>query len=163
MKIGKTIRIKLACLCVAGWWAIALAACDRDRSERTTHLDNEPDPTVRPGDRLATEDAGAARERAQFEKTMRETADAFSQEMQELKAAVAQLPAPRQQECDPLVAELEKMLAAFEEQLTGMEKADQTQWADHRKAVLDGSLNVKGHLNRAAERAAPGKAAAGPQ
>jgi uncharacterized protein YicC (UPF0701 family) len=148
---------------MAGWWAISLAACDRERPQRTTQRANEPDSTVRPDDRLATEDAEAARERARFEQSMRETADAFSQEMQHLKAAVAGLPAPQQEEGERLVAELENMLAAFREQIARMEKTAGTQWADHRKAVLGSSLNVKGHLNRAAERVAPpaAEAAAG--
>jgi hypothetical protein len=163
MKTIKTIRIPLACLCMAGWWAISLASCGRDRPERTAQRENQPGSTVRPGDRYVTEDAEAAREKARFAKTMRETANTFSQEMQGLKAAVAGLPAPRQEEGAQLVAELEQMLAAFEAQIAGMEKVEGTQWAGYLKAVLDSSLNVKGHLNRAAERVAPAEVEAGSQ
>jgi hypothetical protein len=157
MKTTKTTRTQLAGLCLAGWCVIAGAACDRYRPQQTptTQREPEPDPAERPDERLAAEAAGAARERALFEENMRETADAFSREMQALQAAVAQLPAPRQAEEKQMLAELEQMLAAFRAQIAGLEKAGAAHWTDHRKAVLGSSLNVQGHLNRAAERVAP--------
>lgn len=155
MKTVKTLRTRLARLGVAAGCAVCLSSCDGDRPERTSQREHASPAPGPPEDRFDPEDAQAARERTQFEKSMRETADTFSQEMQDLKAAVAQLPAPRREEGERMVAELEQMLAGFREQIAGMEKAEATQWADYRKAVLGSSLNVKGHLNRAAERVVP--------
>jgi hypothetical protein len=163
VKPVKTIRTQLTCLCVAACCAGHLASCNRDGPERTAPRHNEPGSTVRPDDQFATQDAEAARERAQFESSMRETADAFSQEMRALKTAIAALPASRQEEGRQRIAELEQMLAGFKAQIAAMEKAGGVQWAGYRKAVLGSSLHVKGHLNRAAELVAPAEAEAGPQ
>jgi hypothetical protein len=160
MKTVHTIRTQLACLCVAACCVVYLCACKPDRPQRDAPRENESRAPGQPGDRLATEDAQAVWERAQFEKSMRETADTFSREMQALKAAAAQLSAPEQEEGAQMVAELEEMLAGFRAQIAAMEKAEGIQWADYQKAVLGSSLEVKGHLNRAAERVAPEEAQA---
>ena len=158
MKTVKTILPQLACL--AAFCAVYLSSCNQDQPQRNPQRENESHAPGHPEGRFVTKDAQAAQERAQFEKSMRETADTFSQEMQDLKAAIAQLPAPKQEEGEQMVAELEKMLTGFKEQVAGMEKAEGTRWADYQKAVLGSSLKVKGQLNRAAELVAPEEAEA---
>ncbi|MBD0258949.1 MAG: hypothetical protein ICV83_24790 [Cytophagales bacterium] len=163
MKTVKTIRTQLACLGVAACCAVYLASCNRDRPEGHSPRKIGSHPPRPPDDRFAAPDAGAAREREQFEQSMRETADAFWREMLALEGAVAQLPAPQRAEVRQRLAEVEQMLAAFRAQIAGMEKAGATQWPAYRKAVLGSSLYVKGHLNRAAEGVAPAEGVAGSQ
>lgn len=162
MKTRKTLRTQLAGLCLAALCAGVWPSCDRKRTQRTEQRENQPGPS---GDWFATEDAETAGERARFEQSMRETADAFESETRGLKNAIARLPSPRREEGDRLVADLEKKLAGFRVQIADMEKAEGAYWADCCKAVLGSSLDVKGHLNRAAELVTSGEAeeAAGPQ
>jgi len=97
------------------------------------------------------EDAEVARERAQFEENMRETANAFSSQMQDLKAAVARLPAQQQERGEKMIAQMEKKLAEFKEQLADLEKAEGMRWADYRDILLGSSLDIKQYFARAEE------------
>ncbi len=94
------------------------------------------------------EDAEAARERAQFEENMHQTATTYAKQMQDLKSAAAKLPG-QQQEARRVVAGLERKLTEFEEQIAKTEKAEGMHWADYRKILPGSSPDIKGHLNRA--------------
>ncbi len=157
MKTIKTIRTQLTCLCLAGAGAISLASCDWDRREATFQRENQADSLGQPDDRFRMEDAEAARERAQFEENMHQTATTYAKQMQDLKSAAAKLPG-QQQEARRVVAGLERKLTEFEEQIAKTEKAEGMRWADYRKILPGSSPDIKGHLNRAEESVDPAEA-----
>ncbi|MBD0254463.1 MAG: hypothetical protein ICV83_01990 [Cytophagales bacterium] len=149
MKTTINLPARLLSALVAG--LLSLAACDWDRPENTTQRENEPDSVAELDDRAHLPEAEIARERATFEKNMHETAQAFARRMQALEASVAKLPEGKQRQGEQMVAEMEKKLAAFKEQLAGMEKAEGKLWADYRNKLLGSSLDIKQHFARAEE------------
>jgi uncharacterized protein YicC (UPF0701 family) len=150
MKKIKTIRTQLYCLCLAGLCAIFLSSCDWER-ETDTQRENKPDSLAELDDRTHLPEAEIARERATFERNMHQEAAAFSKQLQDLKAAVAKLPAQKQEEGKQMIAQMEKKLAEFNEQLAGIEKAAGMRWWDYRNTILGSSYDIKQHFARAEE------------
>ncbi len=150
MKKIKTIQMQLACLCLAGLCAISLGGCDWER-ETDTQRENKPDSLGQLDDRTHLPEAEIARERATFEKNMHQEAAVFSEQLQDLKAAVAKLPTHKQEEGKKMIARMEKKLAEFKEQLAGLEKAEGKRWTDYRNTILGSSYDIKQHFARAEE------------
>ncbi len=82
---------------------------------------------------------------------MHQEAAAFSRQMQELKAAVAKLPAQKQEEGKKMIAQMKKKRAQFKEQIAGIEKAEGMRWTDYRNIILGNSYDIKQHSARAEE------------
>ncbi len=88
---------------MAGLLAVSLSACDWEREE-DSQRENEADSLGQLDDRFKIEDAEVAWERATFEENMHQTVTSYAQQVQDLKASVAELPELKQQEGKQMVA-----------------------------------------------------------